>query len=84
MAASILGKRTRGTELPARRTRRMTRSFRDENDENQEPGDAADASDVDPESEDEEATLFSPAVTRTPSARRTKSIYRLEAVEYRE
>lgn len=85
MASSVLGKRTRGADLPNKRTRRLTRSFHQANDENQDPSEALDASDVDDEeSETEEQPSFSPAVTRTPSARRTKNIYNLEAVEYRE
>lgn len=84
MAASILGKRTRGAELPTKRTRRLTRSFRETNDENQDPGETLQESDAEQESEAEEIATFSPAVTRTPSARRTKSIYRLEAIDYRE
>lgn len=82
-ATSVLGKRARGADLPTKRTRRLTRSFHQANDENQDPSEAPDASDVDEESETEEPPSFSPAVTRTPSARRTKSIYNLEAVEYR-
>lgn len=86
MATTILGKRTRGAELPTKRTRRLTRSFREVNDENQDPDEALDVSDVEAESEPEagaeEIATFSPAVTRTPSAQRTKSIYKLEAIEY--
>lgn len=85
MAASVLGKRTRGAELPTKRTRRLTRSIRETNDENQDPADAFAPSDADQEdSADEEVATFSPAVTRTPSAHRTKSLYKVEAVEYRE
>lgn len=88
MATTILGKRTRGADLPTKRTRRLTRSFREANDENQDPSEALDASDVETDAESEpeanELATFSPAVTRTPSARRTKSIYKLEAIEYRE
>lgn len=83
MAASVLGKRTRGAELPTKRTRRLTRSFQNDNDENQEPIQEVPESDLEEESENEEAAVHSPAVTRTPSARRTKSIYKLEAIEYR-
>ncbi|KAJ4414266.1 AAA ATPase [Gnomoniopsis sp. IMI 355080] len=82
MAASVLGKRTREAELSTKRTRRQTRSFQNGNDENQEPVQEIPESDVGEESENEEAAVFSPAVTRTPSARRTKSIYKLEAIEY--
>lgn len=84
MAASVLGKRTRGEELPAKRTRRMTRSFREDNDENQDPTDVFNRSDAEEDEEDEEAVTFSPVVTRTPSARRTKNIYKVEAIDYRE
>lgn len=84
MAASVLGKRTRGAELPTKRTsRRLTRSFQTDNDENQEPIREVPESDSEEESENEEAAVHSPAITRTPSARRTKSIYKLEAIEYR-
>lgn len=84
MAISVLGKRARGADLPTRRTRRLTRSFQNGNDENQEPVEEVPESDLEGESENEEAAVFSPAVTRTPSARRTKSIYKLEAIDYRE
>lgn len=84
MAVSVLGKRTRGDELPNKRTRRLTRNIRESNDENQDPTEALAPSDVEEDSENEEIATFSPAVTRTPSARRTKSFYKVEAVEYRE
>lgn len=60
----------------------MTRSG-NVNDENIRPVDEVPESDFEEDSEDEEFTTFSPAVTRTPSARRTKNIYKLEAIEYR-
>lgn len=88
MAASVLGKRTRGTELPTRVSRRLTRSFSDR--ENQDPKETAEVTDSEAEQSDveeqeqEQVGVFSPHVTRTPSARRAKSIYKLEAVEYRE
>lgn len=78
MASSILGKRTRGSL-----SKRVTRSFLHENDENKRPVEEVPESDFEEEPEDEEVTTFSPAVTRTPSARRTKNIYKLEAIEYR-
>lgn len=87
MAASVLGKRTRGTEPPTKSARRVTRSFRGANDENEAPSEIPDLSDVENEEEqqeDEEATLFSPALLRTPSARRTKNIRTVEPVQYRE
>lgn len=84
MAASVLGKRTRGVELPTKRTRRLTRTIREGNDENEDPTGAFAPSEVEDDSEDDEVATFSPAVTRTPSARRTKNIYQVEAVEYRE
>lgn len=71
-------------ELPTKRTRRLTRNLREGNDENQDPAEVLAQSDVDEESEPEEIATFSPAVTRTPSARRTKSIFKVEAIEYRE
>lgn len=84
MAASVLGKRSRQADLPTKRTRRLTRSFRDSNDENEDPTEALDALDAEEESENEEVAVFSPALARTPSARRTKSIYKLEAIDFRE
>lgn len=75
---SILGKRARG-QLPTKRTR-VTRSFHND-DENQQPEEIPDTDDE--VSESEELATFSPALMRTPSARRTKSIYKLEPVEYR-
>lgn len=84
MAASVLGKRTRGDGLPTKRTRRLTRNFQQGNDENQDPNEASAPSDVEEDSADEESATFSPAVTRTPSARRTRSLYQVEAVECRE
>lgn len=83
MVTSVLGKRSRGADPPTKRTRRLTRSFHNGNDENQEPIEEIPDSEVDEESENEEVAVFSPAVTRTPSARRTKSVYKLEAIEYR-
>lgn len=77
MAPSILGKRTRGTL-----TKRVTRSFCIDNDENKRPVEEVPESDFEEDSEDEEVTTFSPAVTATPSARRTK-VYKLDAIEYR-
>lgn len=89
MVASVLGKRTREAALPTRVSRRLTRSFSDR--ENQDPTNATESSDQSEaehseveEQEQEQVGVFSPHVTRTPSARRTKSIYKLEAVEYRE
>lgn len=84
MAASVLGKRTRGDELPTKRTRRLTRSLREGNDENRDPTEAVAPSDVEEDSGDEEVATFSPAVTRTPSARRTQGFYKVQAVECRE
>ncbi|KUI66029.1 Cell division control protein 18 [Cytospora mali] len=85
MGASVLGKRSRALDLdaqeqfPAKITRRQTRSFREGNDENKDPTTTIDSGD---ESQDEEVAIFSPAVTRTPSARRTKKLSNVEAVDY--
>lgn len=92
MAVSVLGKRTRGApdlkeqQLPStRRCTRRTRSFQQGNDENEDPettiGIEADADD---QSDSEEVAFFSPSVTRTPSARRTRDIFKFEASDYRE
>lgn len=62
---------------------RVTRSFGNVNDENQRPVEEVPESDFEEDFEDEEVTTFSPAVTSTPSTRRTKNIYKLEAIEYR-
>lgn len=69
---AILGKRSR-----------VTRSSY-VNDENKRPVEEVPESDSEEDSEDEEISTFSPAITSTPSARRTKNIYKLEAIEYRE
>ncbi|PSR97484.1 P-loop containing nucleoside triphosphate hydrolase protein [Coniella lustricola] len=85
MAASVLGKRTRAVEPPTKSTRRFTRSFCDDNDENEVPSEVLDVSDVandEEQPEDEEATLFSPALLRTPSAHRTKNFPTVEPVQY--
>ncbi|KUI61387.1 Cell division control protein 18 [Cytospora mali] len=85
MGASVLGKRYRTLDsdsqehFPAKNTRRQTRSFREGNDENKDPTTTIDSGD---ESQDEEVAVFSPAVTRTPSARRTKKLSNVEAVDY--
>ncbi|CAN8098898.1 unnamed protein product [Discula destructiva] len=68
---SILGKRTRGRRFP----------LRNNDTENQRPIDEIPESDLE-ESEAEEVATYSPAVSRTPSARRTRNIHSLEAIEY--
>lgn len=85
MGASVLGKRPRiqdsdsREQLPAKRTRRYTRSFREENDENRDP--KTTTIDSGDESQDEEVAVFSPAVTRTPSARRTTKLSDVEPLD---
>lgn len=85
MGASVLGKRPRiqdsdsREQLPAKRTRRYTRSFRQENDENRDP--KTTTTDSGDESQDEEVAVFSPAVTRTPSARRTTKLSDVEPLD---
>lgn len=89
MAVSILGKRTRGApdlqeqqQHSTRRCTRRTRSFQQGNDENEDPESTLNL-EVEDQSESEEAAFFSPSVTRTPSARRTRDIFKFEASDYR-
>lgn len=90
MAVSVLGKRTRGApdfqeqqQPSTKRCTRRTRSFQQGNDENEDPENTtsidAEAQD---QSETEEVAFFSPSVTRTPSARRTRDIFKFEASDY--
>lgn len=88
MGATVLGKRSRNPGQdsqeqlpPAKYTRRQTRSFREGNDENHDPTTTIDAGN---ESQDEEVAIFSPAATRTPSARRTRTLSKVEAIDCRE
>ncbi|KAK7745477.1 AAA ATPase [Cytospora paraplurivora] len=85
MGATVLGKRSRNQGQdsqeqlpPAKYTRRQTRSFREGNEENHDPTTTIDVGD---ESQDEEVAIFSPAVTRTPSARRTRTLAKVEAID---
>lgn len=89
---SVLGKRTRGApdlqELQqqphsTRRCTRRTRSFQQGNDENEDP-ESTISIEAEDQSESEEVAFFSPSVTRTPSARRSKDIFKFEASDYRE
>ncbi|KAG8164686.1 hypothetical protein KVR01_004961 [Diaporthe batatas] len=90
MAVSVLGKRTRGLpdlkeqQLPnTRRCTRRTRSFQQGNDENEDPETTIDIeAEADDQSDSEEVAFFSPSVTRTPSARRTRDIFKFEASDY--
>lgn len=90
MALSVLGKRTRGApdlkeqQPPStRRCTRRTRSFQQGNDENEDPETTIDIEgEADDQSESEEVAFFSPSVTRTPSARRTRDIFKFEASDY--
>lgn len=92
MAVSVLGKRTRGApglqqeqQRSTRRCTRRTRSFQQGNDENEDPENTLSIeADAEDQSESEEVAFFSPSVTRTPSARRTKDIFKFEASDYRE
>ncbi|KAK2610839.1 hypothetical protein N8I77_004235 [Diaporthe amygdali] len=91
MAVSVLGKRTRGAsdlqeqeqqqQHSTRRCTRRTRSFRQGNDENEDPDSTIDI-EAEDQSESEEVAFFSPSVTRTPSARRTKDVFKFEASDY--
>ncbi|KAJ0121279.1 cell division control protein 18 [Diaporthe amygdali] len=88
MAVSVLGKRTRGAsdlqeqqQHTTRRCTRRTRSFRQGNDENEDPETTIDI-EAEDQSESEEVAFFSPSVTRTPSARRTKDVFKFEALDY--
>lgn len=54
-----------------------------ENDENKDPKATTIDSGNDPSPEDEEVAVFSPAVTRTPSASRTKKLSNVEPLDYR-
>lgn len=89
---SVLGKRTRGgldlqeqQQQPhsTRRCTRRTRNFQQGNDENEDP-ESTIGIEAEDQSESEEVAFFSPSVTRTPSARRTKDIFKFEAPDYRE
>lgn len=91
MAVSVLGKRTRGApdlqeqqqqQHSTRRCTRRTRSFQQDNDENEDP-ESTISIEAEDQSESEEVAFFSPSVTRTPSARRTKDIFKFEASDYR-
>ena len=94
MAVSVLGKRTRGApdlqeqlqqQHSTRRCTRRTRSFQQGNDENEDPESTISIEgETEDQSESEEVAFFSPSVTRTPSARRTKDIFKFEASDYRE
>lgn len=92
MAVSVLGKRTRGgpdlqekQQRSTRRCTRRTRSFQQGNDENEDPENTLSIeAEAEDQSESEEVAFFSPSVTRTPSARRTKDIFKFEASDYRE
>lgn len=92
MAVSVLGKRTRGApdlqqeqQRSTRRCTRRTRSFQQGNDENEDPEDTLSTeAEAEDQSESEEVAFFSPSVTRTPSARRTKDVFKFEASDYRE
>jgi hypothetical protein len=94
MAVSVLGKRTRGApdlqeqqQHSTRRCTRRTRSFQQGNDENEDPETTISIepeAEAEDQSESEEVAFFSPSVTRTPSARRTKDIFKSEASDYRE
>lgn len=90
MAVSILGKRSRGApdleeqkqqQHSTRRCTRLTRSFQQGNDENEDPESTL-SLEAEDQSESEDA-FFSPSVTRTPSARRTKDVFKFEASDYR-
>lgn len=92
MAVSVLGKRTRGVpdleeqqqqQHSTRRCTRRTRSFQQGNDENEDP-ESTISFEAEDQSEPEEVAFFSPSVTRTPSARRTKDIFKFEASDCRE
>lgn len=92
MAVSVLGKRTRGApdlqeqqqqQHSTRRCTRRTRSFQQANDENEDP-ERTISSETEDQSGSEEVAFFSPSVTRTPSARRTKDIFKFEASDCRE
>lgn len=89
MAVSVLGKRSRGApdlqeqqRHSSRRCTRRTRSFQQGNDENEDP-ESTIGVEAEDQSESEEVAFFSPSVTRTPSARRTKDIFKFEAPDYR-
>lgn len=90
MAVSVLGKRTRGAldlqeqqqqQHSTRRCTRRTRSFQQGNDENEDP-ESTTSIEAEDQSESEEVAFFSPSVTRTPSARRTRDIFKFEAPDY--
>jgi hypothetical protein len=92
MAVSVLGKRTRGVpelqeqrQHSTRRCTRRTRSFQQGNDENEDPESTLSVeAGFEDQSESEEDPFFSPSVTRTPSARRTKDIFQFDPSDYRE
>lgn len=88
---SILGKRTRGApdlqeqqlqQHSTKRCTRRTRSFQQGNDENEDPESTLNLETED-QSDSEEVAFFSPSVTRTPSARRTRDVFKFEASDYR-
>lgn len=88
---SILGKRTRGAsdlqeqqlqQHTTRRCTRRTRSFQQGNDENEDPESTL-SLETEDQSDSEEVAFFSPSVTRTPSARRTRDVFKFEASDYR-